>query len=155
MRTQADAMAEDKPLTGLSETIDEALVLDRAASAISYVPRWARYPFETWVMPNRTMDGPQDLKDDEVEDLAKMIKAAATRLDKIYDAPMPYTLAWQVAPKGYEGQFHFHLTFQPLKRARNKQKYLASVEQISGLFLVDLPPERAACILRGEEAGDE
>ena len=155
MKTQADAMAEDSPLTGLSETIDPALCLDRADSAISYVPRWARYPFETWVMPNRTMDGPQDLTDEEVMDLARMIKAAAMRLDGVYDAPMPYTLAWQVAPKGYEGRFHFHLTFQPLKRGRHKQKYLASVEQISGLFLVDLPPERAAAILRGEEAGDE
>lgn len=155
MKTQADAMAEDAPLTGLHETIDEALVLDRAKTAFSYVPRWARYPFETWVMPNRAIDGPHQLSDEEVSDLAQMIKAAAMRLDAVYDAPMPYTLAWQVAPKGYEGRFHFHLSFQPLKRARHKQKYLASVEQISGLFLVDLPPERAASILRGEEAGDE
>ena len=155
IKTQADAMAEDAPLTGLSETIDDALVLDRADTALSYVPRWARYPFETWVMPNRTIDGPHQLTEDEITDLAHMIKAAATRLDGVYDAPMPYTLAWQIAPKGYEGQFHFHLTFQPLKRGRNKQKYLASVEQISGLFLVDLAPERAARILRSEEAGDE
>ena len=155
VKTQADAMAEDAPLTGLSETIDDELVLDRADSALAYVPRWARYPFETWVMPNRAMDGPHQLTAQEIKDLAHMIKAAASRLDGVFDAPMPYTLAWQIAPKGYEGKFHFHLTFQPLKRGRNKQKYLASVEQISGLFLVDLPPERAARILRGEEAGDE
>ena len=155
IKTQADAMAKTKPLEGLHKTLDPALCLDRAASALAYVPRWARYPFETWVMPNRAVDGPNDLNDEEIHDLAAMIKSAASALDRVYDAPMPYTLAWQIAPKGYEGAFHFHLTFQPLKRARHKQKYLASVEQITGLFLVDLPPERAAAILRGEEAGDE
>ena len=155
MKTQADAMAEDKPLAELYKTIDPELLLDRSQTALAYVPRWARYPFETWVMPNRAVDGPQDLNDDEIIDLAKMIKAAAVALDAVYDAPMPYTLAWQIAPKGYEGQFHFHLTFQPLKRARHKQKYLASIEQVTGLFLVDLAPERAAAILRGEAAGDE
>ncbi|MGC6516521.1 MAG: galactose-1-phosphate uridylyltransferase [Candidatus Puniceispirillaceae bacterium] len=155
IKTQADAMAEDNPLANLADTIDKSLILDQTNSAICYVPRWARYPFETWVMPNRSVDGPQDLTDTEITDLATMIKAAASRLDGVFDAPMPYTLAWQIAPKGYEGKFHFHLTFQPLKRGKQKQKYLASVEQVSGLFLVDLPPERAAAILRGEEIGDE
>lgn len=154
IKTMADAMAEDKPLADLHDRLDPALRLDEAEHAMAYVPRWARYPFEVWVMPHRATNGPQELSDAEVADLARMIKAAAMRLDKVFDGPMPYTLAWQIAPKGYEGQFHFHLTFQPLKRGANKQKYLASVEQISGFFLVDLPPERAAAILRGEEAAD-
>ncbi|MGC6530527.1 MAG: galactose-1-phosphate uridylyltransferase [Candidatus Puniceispirillaceae bacterium] len=155
IKRQADAMAEDAPLSGLADTLDPQLMLDHSSHAMAFVPRWARYPFESWVMPKRAVDGPHQLDDNEIIDLALMIKATATRLDGVYDAPMPYTLAWQIAPKGYEGKFHFHLCFQPLKRARNKQKYLASVEQISGLFLVDLPPERAAAILRGDEAGDE
>ena len=155
MKRQADAMAEHNPLATLYDDIADELVLDKTETAMAYVPRWARYPFETWVMPKRMVDGPQSLSGDEISDLAHMIKAAAARLDAIWDAPMPYTLAWHVAPKGYEGKFHFHLTFQPLKRARNKQKYLASVEQITGFFLVDLPPEKAARILRGEEAGDD
>ena len=155
MKRQADAMAEDKPLAGLADRLDPALLLDKADSAIAYVPPWARYPFESWVMPKRQIDGPHQLSDDEVMGLAKMIDSTAKKLDGANEGPMPYTLAWQIAPKGYEGQFHFHLTFQPLKRSKSKQKYLASVEQISSLFLVDLPPERAALILRGEENADE
>jgi hypothetical protein len=34
-------------------------------------------------------------------------------------------------------------------------KYLAAVEQITGLFLLDLPPEQAAAILNGLEQPDE
>ena len=155
MKRQADAMAEDKPLAGLADRLDPALLLDKANSAIAYVPPWARYPFESWVMPKRQIDGPHQLSDDEVIDLAKMIDSTAKKLDAANEGPMPYTLAWQIAPKGYESQFHFHLTFQPLKRSKSKQKYLASVEQITSLFLVDLPPERAARILRGEENADD
>ena len=155
MKRQADAMAEDKPLAGLADRLDPALLLDKADSAIAYVPPWARYPFESWVMPKRQIDGPHQLSDDEVMDLAKMIDSTAKKLDGANEGPTPYTLAWQIAPKTYEGQFHFHLTFQPLKRSKSKQKYLASVEQITSLFLVDLPPERAARILRGEENADE
>ena len=155
MKRQADAMAEDKPLEGLANKIDKALILDEVDTALSYVPPWARYPFESWVMPKRQIDGPHQLTDEEITDLARMIDSTAKKLDATNDGPMPYTLAWQIAPKGYEGQFHFHLTFQPLKRSKSKQKYLASVEQISSLFLVDLPPERAARILRGEEQADD
>ena len=155
MKRQAEAMAEDKPLEGLSDRLDKSLILDEAPSAIAYVPPWARYPFESWVMPKRAVDGPHQLSDDEVIELAKMIDSTAKKLDAANEGPMPYTLAWQIAPKGYEGQFHFHLTFQPLKRSKTKQKYLASVEQITSLFLVDLAPERAARILRGEKKADE
>ena len=155
MKRQAQAMADDKPLAGLADRLDPALLLDKADSAIAYVPPWARYPFESWVMPTRQIDGPHQLSDDEVMDLAKMIDSTAKKLDAAIEGPMPYTLAWQIAPKGYEGQFHFHLTFQPLKRSKSKQKYLASVEQVTSLFLVDLPPERAARILRGEENADD
>ena len=154
MRIQADAMAEDMPLANLSAQLDSALLIAENDSGIAYCPRWARYPFEVWVMPHRQMDGPQDLTDSERADMADLMAEVARRLDAVFDGPMPYTLAWHVAPKGYQGRHHFYLAFQPLKRGQNKQKYLASVEQITGFFLVDLPPEKAAAILRGEEKAD-
>lgn len=76
-------------------------------------------------------------------------------LDKVFNDPMPYTLAWQLAPKGYQDSHHLHWCFQPIKRSKTKLKYLAGVEQITGFYLVDLPPERSARILRGEEQPDE
>lgn len=154
IKVQVEAMAADRPLADLAATIPAGLVIAQNEHGIAYCPRWARYPFELWVMPHRQMDGPQDLTDAEREALAGLLAAAAQRLDAVFDAPMPYTLAWNVAPKGYEGRYHFHMSFQPLMRGRGKQKYLASVEQITGFFLVDLPPEKAAQILRGEASVD-
>ena len=154
IKTMADAMAEDSPLAEMHARCPETQKLAETETAFSFVPSWARYPFECWVMPKRAVDGPHQLTDAEISDLADMVATTAQKLDAVMDGPMPYTLAWQIAPKGYEGTYHFHLTFQPLKRSKTKQKFLASVEQISGLFLVDLPPERAAAILRGEETID-
>ena len=39
---------------------------------------------------------------------------ASKSLDKVFDDPMPYTLAWQLSPKGYENSYHFHVCFQPI-----------------------------------------
>jgi UDPglucose--hexose-1-phosphate uridylyltransferase len=82
--------------------------------------------------------------------MAELIDIAARRLDAILDAPMPYTFGWQLAPRGYEDSFHLHCIFQPMKRARDRMKYLASVEQFTGFYLVDLPPEDAADLLNGK-----
>jgi len=57
---------------------------------------------------------------------------------------MPYVLSVQLAPKGYEDSYHFTVQIWPLRRDTDKMKFLASLEQISGVFLVDVPPELAA-----------
>ena len=41
----------------------------------------------------------------------------------------------------------FSLRLPAVEAVPPKQKYLASVEQFTGFFLVDLPPERSADIL--------
>ena len=55
-------------------------------------------------------------------------------LDKVFNEPMPYTLAWQLAPRGYQDSHHLHWCFQPIKRSKTKLKYLAGVEQITGFY---------------------
>ena len=119
------------------------------------MPRWARYPFEIWIVPYRRTSNIFELSENEQKDLAELMLYASKSLDKVFDDPMPYTLAWQLSPKGYENSYHFHVCFQPIRRSKTKLKYLAGVEQIAGFFLVDLPPERSARILRGEELPDE
>ena len=61
---------------------------------------------------------------------------------------MPYTMAINFTPKGFEGNFHHYIALQPMKRDQNKLKYLAGIEQISGLMLSDIVPEDAASKLK-------
>ena len=96
-----------------------------------------------------------ELSDTEQHDLAELMLEASKKLDGVFNSSMPYTLAWQLSPKAYEDSHHFHVCIQPIRRSKTKLKYLAGVEQITGFFLVDLPPERSARILRGEEKPDE
>ena len=57
-------------------------------------------------------------------------------------------LSLHAAPAGHEDVFHFTAQFYPLLRSKSKVKYLASVEQSTGVFTVDIMPETAAKILR-------
>ena len=142
------------PLLETIAQIPKELILYENTSGICFVPRWARYPFEIWVVPYRRVSQVYDLNDDEIKNLSNLLLESSKMLDKVFDEPMPYTLAWQLAPKSYQDSYHLHWCFQPIKRSKTKLKYLAGVEQITGFYLVDLPPERSAKILRGEEDAD-
>ena len=133
----------------------EELVISRNDHGVAFVPEWARYPFEICVVPFRRVACPAEMTGDEIAGFAALLDEAAKKLDAVFEAPMPLTMGWHIAPLGYEDVFHFHCVFQPLKRSRTKMKYLAAVEQITGLFLLDLPSEQAAAILNGLEQPDE
>lgn len=155
VKTQADAFAQDNPLDALHSRISKNLVIAENETGFAFCPEWARYPFEIWIAPHRRIASPDGFSDQDRIGYADLIHQTATKLDAVFEAPMPYVMSWQIAPKGYENSHHFHNVFQPLKRSRNKQKYLASVEQFTGFFLVDLPPERAADILNGKTPADD
>ena len=74
----------------------------------------ARYPFEIWVVPHERVPDMSRLDPVARLEFASLLDMAAQRLDAVFDAPMPYTFSWQLAPRGYEDSFHFHCIFQPL-----------------------------------------
>lgn len=129
------------------------LVLDETGNALAFVPSIARYPYECWVVPRRRTPGSWDLTRAERADMARQLKRTLKRLDGLFDTPMPYVLSAQIAPKGYEDTYHFTLQVWPIRRAADRLKFLASVEQVSGVFLVDVPPEVAADALKAVEVG--
>ena len=118
------------------------------------MPPWARYPFEVWVVPHERVPDMSRLDAAARADFASLLDIAAQRLDPFLRHRCP-TPSAGLAPRGYEDCFHFHCVFQPLRRGRSKLKFLAGVEQFTGFFLVDLPPERAADILNGRAAADD
>ena len=58
-------------------------------------------------------------------------------------------LTLHAAPYGHDNAFQFSAQFYPLLRAQDRIKYLASVEQATGIFTVDIMPEQTAERLRG------
>lgn len=143
---QAEGFANLPPLPDYLGDPDRVIATDDAT--ITACPPSARYPYETWVAPARAVTGPDALTDAELDALAAALKAQVRRYDRLFGAEMPYVMWHAIPPKGADA-WPYHIQFWPLQRGPGKMKYLASVEQITGLFLVDVPPEEAARDLRG------
>ena len=148
MRRAAEAQAEAPVVARMIADADPALFLRRGDEAVSLVPPFAMYPFEIWLCPVRRVAGPQGLSADERRGLARLLGDALRRLDRLFGKPMPYILTVQTAPRGFEESFHMTIEIKPFRREEAKLKYLAGVEQGSGVFLVDVAPEEAAARLR-------
>lgn len=134
----ATEIAEAMPDYGLGEQ----------AGMAAFVPRFARFPYETWLAPLVPRQGPWDCSDTELQGLAWWLGEMTRRYDALFEQPAATMMAFHAAPRGGTKGYHFTVQFYPLLRAPGRVKYLASVEQHSGVFTVDVMPEAAAKALR-------
>ncbi|WP_034384451.1 galactose-1-phosphate uridylyltransferase [Deinococcus sp. YIM 77859] len=134
---------ESERSAGLRVLRDEAL-------ALSVVPPFARYTYETWVLPARPVSLLADLSGEERAAFARVLKDALLRQDALFGVRMPYLLTLHQAPVGGEPhpEFPLHLEIYPYLRAPGRMKYLAGTEQGAGEFANDKFPEAAAAELR-------
>ncbi|PKP77937.1 MAG: galactose-1-phosphate uridylyltransferase [Alphaproteobacteria bacterium HGW-Alphaproteobacteria-3] len=152
-RRAAQAQAEAPVIEGLLRDAG-TLVVEETGAAVALVPPFAIYPYEMWIAPRRRVAGPQALDDAERQAMAGLLGRAVRRLDGLFGSPMPYILTVQCAPRGFEATFHMTIEIRPFRRDAGKLKYLAGVEQGTGVFLADVLPEDAAARLRAVPAGE-
>lgn len=126
----------------------EAARVASRATAASFVPPYARFPYECWVAPLARRAQLADLTPAELEDVAALMGDCSRRYDRLFGRPMPYMMAIHGAPAGAEDSYHLTVQFYPLLRGPDRLKYLAGVEQSTGVFTVDVAPEAAAQALR-------
>ncbi len=132
-----------------SERQDGRRLLCERDSAVAFVPYFARYAYEVYVAPVRTVPTVADLDDSERRDLASVLRDVVIRFDNLWRMPFPYVMALHQAPvKGPSDGFHFHIEFHPPLRRPNLLKYLAGPEIGGGNFLSDTSPEEKAAELR-------
>lgn len=121
-----------------------------SAGGVSAIcPPFARFPFEVWIAPDNKLPGPWAFNEDQADGYAHLLGDITRRLDAYFGGPTDYMLSLQASPTGDEAHWHFHTQIYPLLRAPGRVKYLASVEQATGVFTVDVMPEFAAKTLRG------
>jgi len=111
-------------------------------------PPYARFPYETYIVPRRAVKGPWEFTEEEADGFAYLLGDMTRRYDALFGQTTPYMLSLHAAPVGLEKDWQFSAQFYPLMRAPGRIKYLASVEQSTGTFTVDVMPERAAQELR-------
>jgi UDPglucose--hexose-1-phosphate uridylyltransferase len=123
---------------------------------IAVVPFWAVYPYETLVIPRRHVLRLPDLRDDERDALADLLKRLLTRYDNLFQVSFPYSMGWHGAPTGGDAnvaddythwQLHAHF-YPPLLRSATVRKFLVGFELLAEVQR-DITPEQAAERLRG------
>ena len=129
-----------------AERQDGRGIIAQHGSAIAFVPYFARYAYETYVAPLRSVPTIDALDETERRDLAAALRDTVIRFDNLWKMPFPYVMALHQAPvKGDQTGFHFHVEFHPPLRRPNLLKYLAGPEIGGGNFLSDTwPADKAA-----------
>lgn len=117
---------------------------------VTLVPYWATWPFETLLLPKRNFAAFDQMSRDEVTGLAQTLKTVLAVYDRLFDAPMPYSLGFHPRPSDGsahpEWLFHAHIC-PPLLRSASVRKHLVGFEMF-GMPQRDLTPEVAAERLR-------
>jgi len=138
-----------------AEQQDERRVLHEDQHVIAFVPHFARYAYEVYVVPKRRVAHVFELRDAEVASLAGALSAVTIRFDNLWRMSFPYVMVLHQAPfnapdGGDYGAFHFFIAFHPPLRQPHLLKYLAGPEIGGGNFVSDTSPEAKAAELRAQ-----
>lgn len=147
--------------TGLMEKIiqdekeDGRRIILETENVICFVPVFARYPYETWIVPKRRMCFIYEMTDEEFLDFSSVLKALLLKYDHLWDRPFPYLMTINQAPvKGSYPYAHFFFQITPPYRSKDRLKYLAGTELGAGVFVNDSLPEEKARELINVEVED-
>ena len=134
------------------ERSEHARVVVEGPDVIAFVPAFARYAYEVWIVPSAPAPRLDSLAPRARLDLARVLKTTLQKLDRLFGAPMPYVLVVHQAPTDGaphpESQLHFEI--YPAWRMRGRLKHLAGSELGAGTFTADTIPEEKAAELRVE-----
>jgi UDPglucose--hexose-1-phosphate uridylyltransferase len=114
------------------------------------VPFWAVWPFETLLLPRRSVLRLPDLTDAERNSLADILRRLLIRYDNLFETSFPYSMGWHGAPTDNgdfsHWQLHAHF-YPPLLRSATVKKFMVGYELLAEAQR-DLTPEQAAQRLR-------
>lgn len=135
-----------------AERGDGRRLLYQDEHVVAFVPYFARYAYEVYVAPVRSVPHVSALTDAESESLARALKEVTVRYDNLWRQPFPYVMPLHQAPTdgGDYRDFHFFVGFLPPLRRPATIKYLAGPEIGGGNFLSDTSPEEKAAELRAQ-----
>lgn len=126
----------------------DAYTVEAAGPLRAFVPPFARYPYEVWIAGLEPAQGPWDYGAEAFDAYAYLLGRVTARFDAVFGQATPTLMSLHAAPGGASPGYQFTTQFYCLMRAPGRLKYLATVEQATGVFTVDVMPEAAAKTLR-------
>ena len=130
------------------QTIEEELkaqerIIYETDSFISFMPYAALSPFHIWIFPRRHMSSFDEINNDEMEDLARVLKVILSKLHYGLKNPdFNYTIHSVPTKEGEKEYFHWYISVIP------RLTHVAGFELGSGMFINVALPERSAHFLR-------
>lgn len=114
------------------------------------VPYWAKWPFETLVLPKFNIVDFLTLHQTQSKALAEMLSTLTIKYDNVFKCSFPYSMGWHNAPADLNDKSHWLLHahfYPPLLRSAAVKKHMVGYEMMAESQR-DLTPEQAATILR-------
>ncbi len=114
------------------------------------VPFWAVWPFETLLLSRRHVNTISDLRPDERDSLADIMKRLLIRYDNIFEVSFPYSMGFHQRPTDHRAHDELHLHahyYPPLLRSATVRKFMVGYEMLCQPQR-DITPEQAAGHLR-------
>jgi UDPglucose--hexose-1-phosphate uridylyltransferase len=125
-------------------------LVERNDSWFAYVPHAANWPYEMLLAPTTRVADLPSLDDAHRDDLAILLRDVIGRLDRLFDAPMPYMMWFHQRPTDAHPwpSAWLHLHVAPLYRAPGTPRFVAAGELGSRVFFNPVDPTDAAARLR-------
>lgn len=116
----------------------------------AWTPAASAWPYELLVAPDAHRPDLPSLDAGERRALASILVDALGRLDRLFDAPMPYMLWVHQRPTdgGDWPQAHLHVHVAPVLRKPGTLRFVAGAEVGGGTYFNPVAPEDAAEALR-------
>jgi UDPglucose--hexose-1-phosphate uridylyltransferase len=118
-------------------------------SFVLLVPFWAAWPFETIIIPKRSIQDITQFTEGEIEQFADILKVITVKYDNIFNISFPYSAGIHQAPtdggEHKEWQLHMHF-YPPLLRSASIKKFMVGYEMFANPQR-DITPEKIAEIL--------
>ncbi|MBN2273880.1 MAG: galactose-1-phosphate uridylyltransferase [Bacteroidales bacterium] len=159
VQRELDSFIEHKVSHGkglLEELVEHELkkgtrIICRNEHFVAFIPFFARFVYETYIVPRRHIAQITDLTEEETQAYAEIHHQMIVRFDNLYNMSFPNITMLHNAPTSGEEKnriFHFHTEFYPPMRSPDKLKYLAGFESGGGNIINPVKPEEAADRLR-------
>jgi UDPglucose--hexose-1-phosphate uridylyltransferase len=125
-------------------------IVDENDSFVTFVPYFADYPYQVFVIPQEHRLSIDELNEKEKKDLSKSLKRITNTYDNLFEIDFPYMMCFHQKPtdgKDYS-YYQFHIEFYPPLRNEKTQKFNASSETGSWTHGNPTSPEEKAEELR-------
>jgi len=146
---EVKAFRAEPVLEKLLGVLEPRFVIVEDEHHIAFVPPFARYAYEVWIVPRRFVPGPWAYTPEEKASFAWMLGEMIERFDLLVDdGVLPMMMILHGAPRGEEEHFHFHVEFYPPHRPEQKVRAHTAVEFGLWVHLLETDLDVAAERLR-------